>query len=101
MIRAEKLPKDFRDLRLAVCGSGLQTNPANDPSCAQRLARALGAIGYTKIWVTGYKGYVNLDGNGFRVTNSNGNPVSKATRAVVYDANGNDVSANAIPDGGI
>ncbi len=54
-LAAEGLKKGHRDLRIFACGSGItQTN--DNESYSQRLAKALFALGYHQIVVTGYLG---------------------------------------------
>lgn len=64
VLEKEGLRKNFRDLHMLTCGSGLQgsMNDPTDTPLAKRLQQAMYALGYADIVVTGYQGDVNVTG---------------------------------------
>jgi hypothetical protein len=56
LLEAEGLTKNFMDLRIYACGSGVEIN--STASFAQHLSREMRARGYRSIRVTGYLGLV-------------------------------------------
>lgn len=62
MLKAEGLVKNFKDLHLLTCGSGLTGDNPNNPTSvplAKRLRDAMVKAGYPLVRVTGYLGNIN------------------------------------------
>lgn len=58
----KKLPKDFVDIRILACNSGINASK-NSGSFAQRFKECMTEYGYKKLKVTGYLGRIFLSRN--------------------------------------
>ena len=58
-LKKEGLADNVTDIRLLACGGGLEVQGIHD-SWAQKLKRAMNDAGYWRVYVTGYRGFVQI-----------------------------------------